>query len=182
MPPGAAKSDLEIILQLSRELRAPLNGEKIRQEAEALSKESLSKGKEKLDINGLVAKINKLIEEATVEDKEYPYLLIASESTGHFTDGSITHNLGWARGEFPSPFIKLSVEDARGIGVKDGEEVLLSSRSGEVTLPIQITERLQPGVASAPSYSAEIRNIFDWKITSEGELETSPERVRILRK
>ena len=67
-PPGAAKSDLEIILQLSRELATPLNEEKIKQEAEVLSRESLSEGKEKLNINRLSEKISELIEEITVED------------------------------------------------------------------------------------------------------------------
>lgn len=181
-PPGAAKSDLEIIFELSQELATPLDQGKIKQEAEAISREGLSQGEEKPDIPKLVEKINELIKESAVEDKEYPYLLIASESTAHFTDGSITRNLSWAKEEFPSPFIKLSVGDAVEMGVKDGEKVLVSSRSGEIVLPVQVTDRLRLGVASVPSYSAEIRSIFEWNINSEGELETSPERVRILRK
>ena len=181
-PPGAAKSDLEIILQLSRELDTPLDQEKIKKEAEALSREGLLETKERLDINKLVEKINRLVKETAIEDKEYPYLLIANESTAHFSNGSITRNLSWAKRELPSAFIKLNVEDAREIGVKEGEEVLVNSRSGEAVLPAQVTERLHPGVTSMPSYSAEIRSIFGWKITPEGELETSPERVRISRK
>jgi predicted molibdopterin-dependent oxidoreductase YjgC len=181
-PPGIAKSDLEIILQLSREFGASLDAEKISKEAEALGRKSLSRGKGKPEMDKLAEKLNELVKESVAEDKEYPYLLIAGESTVHFTDGSITRNLDWAKEESPYPFIKLSVEDARGMGIKDGAEVLVSSRSGEIALPVQVTDRLQAGVASVPSYLAEIRSIFEWKITSEGELETSPERIRILKK
>ncbi|GAJ11835.1 unnamed protein product, partial [marine sediment metagenome] len=125
--------------------------------------------------------INKLIGKASAPDEEYPYLLVTSESTGHFADGSITCNLSWAEEHFPSLFIKLSAEDAEELGVKDGDEVLINSRNGEIALPVQLTAGLRQGIASVPSYSSKIRSIFSWH-TPEGELETGPERVRILRK
>ena len=179
MPAWAAKSDLEIIAGLSRELGAPVEGEKIKQEAEALSSQSLSKGKEKLDIGSLVGRINELIKETAVEDEEYPYVLISSSATGHFADGSITRNVSWAKEMFPAPFIELSAEDAREMKVKDGDEVWVSSRSGEIALPVRITDRLRQGVASVPAYSVKARSIFGWKTTPEGEFQTAPERVSL---
>jgi anaerobic selenocysteine-containing dehydrogenase len=179
-PPGAAKSDLEIITELSQQLGAPLDQEKIRQQAEARSGQS--KGEVKADIDKLAEGIDGLIKETMAFDKEYPYLLIASGNTGHFADGFITGKSSWAKEEFPSLYVRLSAQDGSKIGVKDGGEVVVSSRSGELMLPVQVTDRLRPGVASVPSCSPEIRNIFEWKITPEGELETAPERVKISRK
>jgi Uncharacterized anaerobic dehydrogenase len=129
-----------------------------------------------------VRRINELIKEITVEDKEYPFLLIASESTGHFADGSITRNVSWAKEMFPGSFIELNAEDAQEMKVKNGDEVLVTSRSGEATLPVQVTDRLRKGVVSVPSYSADIRSVFEWKTTPEGKFQTAPERVRISRK
>jgi len=180
-PAWAAKSALEIICGLSRELGAPLDGEKIRQEAKSRSCPihwAVMPDKSG-NYNRLSERINELITGATVEDKEYPYLLISGSATGHFADGSITGNMKWAREMFPASFIELNAEDAQGLGVKDGDEVLVSSRCGEITLPIQVSDRLSKGVASVPSYFAETRSIFDWKITAEGKLETSPERVSL---
>ncbi len=182
MPAWAAKSDLEIVCELSQELGAPLDRERIRREAEALSSEGFSKREEKLDIDKLVRRINALIEETVIEDKEYPYLLISDTATGHFADGSITRNMSWAREMFPASFIELSTEDAQEIKVKNGDEVLVSSRSGETALTAQVTDRLCKGVVSVPSYSADIRGVFEWKTTPEGKFQTAPEKVRISRK
>ena len=178
-PPGAAKSDLEIISELSKQLGTPLDQRKIREEAQALSKENLEQ-KGIVDINKLVEKINNMIKEATTEEKEYPYLLVSGDKPTHFADGSITRNFSWSKEQIPSPFIELNLEDAGEIGVKEGDEVLVSSRSGEVALPVQATTRLLKGMVSAPSYSPEVRSIFEWKIDLDsGGLETGPERVSL---
>lgn len=178
-PPGIAKSDLEIILRLSRKLGTALDARKVSQEAEARAGKSLGGGKEKPEMGKLVEKVNERITENLAEDREYSHLLVAGESTVHFGDGSITRNMSWAMREYPYPFIRVSVEDAREKGITDGAEVLVSSRAGEIALPVQVTDRLRPRVASVPSYFAETRSIFEWKATSEGELETSPERVSL---
>jgi len=179
MPAWSAKSDLEIISELSRELGTPLDGEKIRLEAASLSGEGSNKREEKLDIGSLLERVNRSISEATIEDKRYPQLLISSNATGHFADGSITRNIKWAGEMFPAPFIESSVQDAEEMKVKNGDEVLVSSRSGEIALPVQVTDRLRKGVASVPSYSPETRGIFSWKVTPEGRLETAPEMVSL---
>lgn len=180
-PPGGARSDLEFIVRLSQKLNSQMDEGKVRLEAEALGKRSSNKGEGQPDINKLVRRINSLIEIANTPDKEYPYLLVASESTGHFANGAITRNLSWAKEHFPLAFIELNTEDAKQLGVKDGDKVLISSRNGETTLPVQLTEGLHRGVVSAPSYSPEIWSILSW-YTPGGEPETGPERISIVRK
>jgi len=166
MPPGAAKSDSEFTLKLSQKLNTPLDEGSIRRGARALSRNGSSKVEEQPDINGLVSRINGLVEKADAPDKEYPYLLVTSESTGHLANGAITRNLSWAREHFSLVSIELNTEDAKELGVKDGDEVLISSQNGEITLPVELTEGLRRGVVSVP----------------EGEPETGPERISIVRK
>jgi anaerobic selenocysteine-containing dehydrogenase len=41
-------------------------------------------------------------------------------------------------------------EDARGLSVVGGDPVRVQSRVGEVTVPVEITDELMPGVVSLP--------------------------------
>ncbi len=174
-PAGASRADLDIIAEISHQLGTSLNKSKIQQEAEAAKAGSLNIGRP-------VKGIEDLLKEALVKDKEFPYLLISCSATGHFADGSITKNMKWARETFPLLWVELNSDDAQHMEIKSGDEVIICSRKGQITLPVQITSRLQPGVVNVPSYSTEIRSIFSWEITPEGEFKTGPERVRISRK
>ncbi|MAR91156.1 MAG: dehydrogenase [Pseudomonadales bacterium] len=44
----------------------------------------------------------------------------------------------------------LHPEDARRLGIEDGENIVVSSRVGEVELPAQLSEDIMPGVVSIP--------------------------------
>ena len=43
--------------------------------------------------------------------------------------------------------IELSEEDAEALGLVEGEQVLVSSRRGEVVAPVHVTTALRPGLA-----------------------------------
>ncbi len=178
-PSWASKPDLDIICELSHELGTPVDRGKIEKEAGSLEEKGMKGREGKPDMDRLVERLQDLVDGSAAGSQEYPYLLVSGGATGHFADGSITGQMKWAREMFPAPFIEVSAEDAREMQVNNGDEVLVSSASGEVTLPVDITDRLPKGVASVPSYSAEARSIFEWKITPEGGFETAPGRVSI---
>ena len=41
-------------------------------------------------------------------------------------------------------------EDARRLGLREGEEAVITSRVGEVTAPVSVTDEVMPGVVSLP--------------------------------
>ena len=44
----------------------------------------------------------------------------------------------------------INTEDAKRLGVQDGDTITVSSRIGEIELPAQLTETIMPGVLSIP--------------------------------
>ncbi|MDQ6777680.1 MAG: hypothetical protein M3071_16035 [Actinomycetota bacterium] len=46
--------------------------------------------------------------------------------------------------------------DAETRGLADGESAVVSPRVGEVTLPVEVTEAMRPGVVSIPTAAATI--------------------------
>jgi anaerobic selenocysteine-containing dehydrogenase len=73
-------------------------------------------------------------------------------------------------------------EDARRIGLKDGEDARLRSRVGEVVAPVELTEDIMPGVVSLPHGWGHDRDGIRLRVASEhpgvsvNDL-TDPERV-----
>jgi predicted molibdopterin-dependent oxidoreductase YjgC len=77
--------------------------------------------------------------------EEFPIRL----TTGRRLD---SYNTGVQSGEYTSPLRKreailISVEDARRLGLSDGERVRASSRRGSVEVPVRFDETLRPGLA-----------------------------------
>jgi len=77
-------------------------------------------------------------------DAEYPFLL----TTGRRLE---SYNTGVQTAAYASPLrrgeaLELSPEDAARLGVRDGDEVRVSSRRGSVVAPARIDRGLQPGL------------------------------------
>jgi predicted molibdopterin-dependent oxidoreductase YjgC len=54
----------------------------------------------------------------------------------------------------PEAFLELNREDAKALAVKDGEEVLVKSATGELRLKAKVGSRLPQGVVFAPYHFA----------------------------
>jgi len=91
--------------------------------------------------------------EATFEDwatkKKGPYPL--QLYTIHYMRRSHTvfDNIPWLREAFPSPLF-MNPKDAEERGIRNGDTVLITSRHGKTLRPVQLTERIMPGVVSLP--------------------------------
>jgi anaerobic selenocysteine-containing dehydrogenase len=55
----------------------------------------------------------------------------------------------------PECFVELNLEDARRLGVKDGDEVKVKSRRGEITARVRATECSPEGSVFIPFHFAE---------------------------
>lgn len=96
---------------------------------------------------GPKAPFSVVLDEGPVDElsDEYPIRL----TTGRRLD---SYNTGVQTGAFTSPLrrreaIEISAHDAADLGVVEGQEVLVSSRRGEVVAPVHLSTALRPGLA-----------------------------------
>ena len=79
--------------------------------------------------------------------EKYPLLLI----TTHFARRAHTQfdNLPWLR-ELMTQAVKISTVDAEPRGIKDGDMVKVFNDRGAMVIPVEVTERIMPGVVDVP--------------------------------
>ena len=77
--------------------------------------------------------------------RKYPLLLTTGRILTQYNVGAQTRrtsNVTWASADV----LEIHPHDAETRGIKDGDTVGLTSRSGEIVLPAQVTDRVRPGV------------------------------------
>jgi hypothetical protein len=95
-------------------------------------------------------------------------------------DGWLTRPLSWARHEGARPVVSLSPAHARSLGVREGDQVVLRSRTGEAVVSLRTEARVPEGVVMAPPHYPEIRRLMRWRLDPAlGDLDLQPSRVSI---
>ena len=77
--------------------------------------------------------------------RKYPLLLTTGRKLSQYNVGAQTRrtaNTAWASADV----LEMHPSDAELRGIKSGDMVGLSSRSGDIVLPVEVTERVRPGV------------------------------------
>lgn len=74
---------------------------------------------------------------------EYPYVLTSYGVVEHFCAGAITRNIPWLNEIAPEPYAEISKNLANKIGVKEGDEVEVSSARGKLVVRALVTDRIQ---------------------------------------
>ncbi|MCK5169383.1 MAG: molybdopterin-dependent oxidoreductase, partial [Bacteroidales bacterium] len=99
--------------------------------------------------NGL-GKLFPLTYKASVElpDNEYPLLLTTDRSLYHYHTSTMTRRVEGLEILDGEEFLKVNSEDAKQMGIKDGEYVTVRSRRGDVKVKAQITHIVPKGIAS----------------------------------
>ena len=77
-------------------------------------------------------------------DDEYPFWLNTGRVLEHWHSGSMTRRIPTLHRAVPRAYVEIHPDDARELGVSDGESVRLVTRRGELTLPARIEYRAQP--------------------------------------
>ena len=83
-------------------------------------------------------------------DAEYPYVLNTGRVIEHWHSGTMTMRVKLLRELNPRAYVEVSPEDARSLGVSSGDRLKLTSRRGEIVLPVWVTERARPGMVFVP--------------------------------
>ncbi|MFO0661369.1 MAG: molybdopterin-dependent oxidoreductase [Polyangiaceae bacterium] len=81
-------------------------------------------------------------------DAEYPFWLCTGRVIEHWHTGSMTMRIPQLQRAMPQAYAEMNREDARKLGVANGEVVVLESRRGSVELPVWIDGRGTPVAGS----------------------------------
>lgn len=79
-----------------------------------------------------------------VPNDEYPLWLCTGRVLEHWHTGTLTMRIPPLRRAMPHAYLEMNREDARALGVSDGEVVALESRRGRMELPVWIDGRANP--------------------------------------
>ncbi len=85
---------------------------------------------------------------AELPDKEFPLILTTDRSLYHFHTGTMTRKSRRLNALMKEELLKINPKDAKALGIKDGDKVKVSSRRGEVTVKVNITDTVPIGVVS----------------------------------
>jgi nitrate reductase (cytochrome) len=105
---------------------------------------------------------------AEAPDDQFPLYLTTGRVVQHWHTGTMTMRAPWLKKEVPSAFVELNYDDAKRLGVKDGDTVAVVTRRGRLELTARVPEPNRfkptgpkgrvsiprPGVVFAPFFDA----------------------------
>ncbi|MDO8840691.1 molybdopterin oxidoreductase family protein, partial [Methanocalculus sp.] len=92
---------------------------------------------------------------AEVPDAEYPYIFTTGRNLFHWHTGGMTRRSESLDAEEKTGWIEINGNDAKTLGIMDGEMVLAKTRRGEIKVPARVTKDIMPGVMFMPFHFAE---------------------------
>ena len=93
-----------------------------------------------------------------VPDVDYPLWLCTGRVIEHWHTGTITMRISPLAHAMPQAYVEVHRDDARALGIVDGELVVIESRRGRVELPVWLDGRGQPprGTVFVPFFDESI--------------------------
>jgi nitrate reductase NapA len=79
-----------------------------------------------------------------VPDEDYPFWLCTGRVLEHWHSGTLTMRVGPLREAMPQAYVEMHKDDARRLGVVEGDTVVIESRRGALSLPVWINGRGRP--------------------------------------
>jgi formate dehydrogenase major subunit len=89
-------------------------------------------------------------------DDDFPLILVTGRRLEHYNAGTMTRRTGNLE-LMSADWLEVHPEDAAALGLRDGETVTVRSRRGEIALPVQITPRIEPGHVFTAFHFPEVR-------------------------
>ncbi len=94
-------------------------------------------------------------EPAETADNEYPLILTTGRSLYHFHTGTMTRRTSLLEREVPLPAVEINLEDARSLGIRNGQPVIVETRRGSIRLEAKVTENVSKGSIFVPFHFCE---------------------------
>ena len=175
-PPGEAKADWEIITMIAREMGYDWrysSPEDIMNEISSLVPQYSGLTYSCIEYNGVQWPVNgckgteimhtqnftrgkgkfipsywKRPDEYT--DKEYPFILTTGRLYYQFHTGTMTRKSNILEREAPEPFAEINPDDAKTMGIRDGDCIKITSKYGSVNIRARLTDMVPKGILFAP--------------------------------
>ena len=87
-------------------------------------------------------------------NSEYPFVLTTGRTYEHFHTGTLTRKIEGFNVLMPRAFVEINSEDAKTLGIKEGDCVLVESRRGAIKVRAKIAN-IKKGVVFIPFHFAE---------------------------
>lgn len=94
-------------------------------------------------------------EAAELPDEEFPLLLSTGRVLHHFHTGTLSRRVAGLEALSPPGLVEVNPEDAKELGILDGDEVLVESRRGQVKAKAAVTGRTRRGTVFMPFHFRE---------------------------
>ena len=92
---------------------------------------------------------------AEVTDSAYPLILTTGRSIWHWHTGTMTRRSPTLDNEVKTGWVEIHPEDAKKLGINNGEMVRVTSRRGEIEILALVTEDIKEGVVFIPFHFKE---------------------------
>ncbi|MFA4640087.1 formate dehydrogenase subunit alpha [Pyrococcus kukulkanii] len=92
----------------------------------------------------------KWVQPGEVPDEEYPLWLTNFRQVGHFHTGTMSMRSKSLIKRWPESFLMINSEDAKALGIRDGDRVRVETRRGSLVVRAMVTDRIRKGVVAMP--------------------------------
>jgi hypothetical protein len=116
---------------------------------ESFARVATHNGRIQLAIPELFDELDGLAREPERVDAEFPFVLSAGERRS-FTANTIMRNPDWRKKDRAGA-LRMHPDDAKSAGVADGGRVRVTTRRGSAEVPVELSDRMQPGHISLPN-------------------------------
>ncbi len=182
-PPGEAKNDLSIIMELSERLGYPMkygSAEEVFDEYKKLWPALAGMNYARLDKQGIQwpcptedhpgteylykdgfprgqVKFTPVpfTPPAEVADKEFPYVLTTGRNLFQYHSGSMTRKVKQIEAHAGEPYVEINPEDAEKLKIKSGDWVRVVSRRGEIEIKARVTRKIPESTVFVPMHYRE---------------------------
>ena len=87
---------------------------------------------------------------AEVVDDDYPIWLTTGRVVSQYLSGTQTRRIAALVDQYPEPLCEMHPTLAESLGIADGDQVTVSSRRGEITLPASVVNTIRPDTVFIP--------------------------------
>jgi nitrate reductase NapA len=87
-------------------------------------------------------------------DADYPFVLTTGRVIDQWHTGTMTNKVPEIHKAFPAAFVELNQDDAKRLGIANGDAVRLETRRAALTLPARVGEVCRLGLVFTPFYDA----------------------------
>lgn len=88
-------------------------------------------------------------------DAQYPFVLTTGRVIDHWHTGTMTMKVPELKKSFPSAYVEVNNEDAKRLGIHNGDQIKLVTRRDEIDLPARVSDVCLPGLIFVPFHYAD---------------------------